>query len=81
METENNTTKKSRSEEQKSSRNALARYSGMAFQIGGAIILGVIAGTWMDGQLDSKSHCFTTLFTIIGVFVGLYSVVKMVSKK
>jgi F0F1-type ATP synthase assembly protein I len=53
----------------------------MAFQIGGAIILGIIVGWWLDKQLDCRSHAFTALFSILGVFVGLYSVIKDVLKK
>jgi F0F1-type ATP synthase assembly protein I len=53
----------------------------MAFQIGGAIILGIIVGWWLDKQLDCRSHAFTALFAILGIFVGLYSVIKDVLKK
>jgi len=78
---ENSKTTKKENEKRKLSPNSLARYSGMAFQIGGAIILGIIVGWWLDKQLDCRSHAFTALFAILGIFVGLYSVIKDVLKK
>jgi len=72
--------KKDQKEKQKQSLNGLARYSGMAFQIGGAVILGILLGTWMDKQFET-SHCFTALFSILGVFIGLYGVFKDLLKK
>ena len=81
MEESNNTTKKESEKQKLSTSSAFGRYSGMAFQIGGAIILGIIVGWWLDKQLDCKSHAFTALFSILGVFVGLYAVIKDVLKK
>ncbi len=69
-------------EKQKQSLNAFARYSGMAFQIAGAIIAGVLLGGWLDKKFDTlKSHAFTITFTILGVFLGVYVTIKEVLKK
>jgi F0F1-type ATP synthase assembly protein I len=74
--------KEQNNEKPKQSLNAFARYSGLAFQIGGAVILGVLLGYWLDRQLETtKSHAFTITFTLMGVFLGLYSVIKDVLKK
>jgi F0F1-type ATP synthase assembly protein I len=73
--------KKEQKEKQKQSLNSLARYSGMAFQIGGAVILGILLGTWMDKQFEPTSHCFTALFAVLGVFIGVYAVFRDLLKK
>ena len=73
--------RKETNEKPKQSPNMLARYSGMAFQIGGAIILGGLLGNWLDKQFEVPRHLFMTLFLILGVFLGLYSVVRDLLKK
>lgn len=65
----------------KQSLNALGRYSGMAFQIAAAIILGVLAGRWLDGKFPMKTPIFTPMLTILGVFVGVFLVIKDVLRK
>jgi len=44
---------------------AALRLVGVGFFIGGSILLGVIAGLWLDSRLD------TSLFWIIGLILGL----------
>jgi F0F1-type ATP synthase assembly protein I len=61
--------------------NAIGRYSGMAFQIAAAVILGVLAGRWLDGKFPMKTPIFTPILTILGVFVGVFLVIKDVLKK
>jgi F0F1-type ATP synthase assembly protein I len=53
----------------------------MAFQIGGAVVLGGLIGNWLDKQFEVPKHLFMTLFLILGVFLGLYSVVRDLLKK
>jgi ATP synthase protein I len=67
-----NQPKKEPKENRRQSLNALARYSGMAFQIAAAIIIGLLAGKWLDGKFPMKFPVFTTSLTILGVFVGVY---------
>jgi F0F1-type ATP synthase assembly protein I len=81
MEMDKKTEKKDTNEKQKQSLNGFARYSGMAFQIGGAIALGGLLGNWLDKQFDVPRHLFMTLFLLFGVFLGLYSVFKDLLKK
>jgi ATP synthase protein I len=68
------------SEKQKQSLNALARYSGMAFQIAGPIIMGVLVGGWLDKKFPMKFPVFTTSLTILGVFAGVFLVIRDVLK-
>lgn len=81
METDKTPPKNVQKGKPKSSLNALARYSGMAFQIAGAVILGWIIGNWLDKQFEVPKHLFTALFMILGVFLGLYSVVRDLLKR
>ena len=73
--------KKEQNGKPKQSYNSLARYSGMAFQIGGAVVLGGLIGNWLDKQFEVPKHLFMTLFLILGIFLGLYSVVRGLLKK
>jgi ATP synthase protein I len=54
-----------------------ARYAGVGFQFGAAIILFALGGWWLDKRLGT-----TPWFLILGVFLGfgggLYSLVKKV---
>ncbi len=54
---------------------AALRLVGVGFFIGGSIMLGVVAGLWVDSRLD------TSLFWIIGLVFGLviafYGVYRM----
>ena len=68
-------------ESRKKSLSAFARYSGMAFQIAAAIILGVLAGQWLDKKFPMKFAVFTTILTILGVFVGVFFAIRDVLKQ
>jgi len=54
---------------------AALRLLGVGFYIGGSIVLGVVAGLWLDSKLD------TSLFWIIGLILGItvafYGVYRM----
>jgi F0F1-type ATP synthase assembly protein I len=64
-----------------SSLNALARYSGMGFQIAAAIILCLFLGKWLDGKFPMSFPVFTTSLTLLGVFLGVYLVFREILKK
>ncbi len=68
-------------DKQKQSLSAWARYSGMAFQIAAAIILGVLAGQWLDKKFPMKFPLFTTVLTILGVFVGVFFAIRDILKQ
>lgn len=71
-----NQPKKEPKENRRQSLNALARYSGMGFQIAGTIIICLFAGKWLDGKFPMKFPVFTTSLTILGVFLGVYFVIR-----
>lgn len=53
-----------------------ARYSGMAFQILGAILLGSYVGYWIDAKLENEQAIATASCALIGVLLGLYVSLK-----
>ena len=59
---------------------ALARYSGLAFQmlatIGGCAWLGV----WLDGRLATQNPWFTVGLLLFGVLAALYQVIRSLTK-
>jgi len=61
--------------------NALARYSGMAFQMAATIIIFLFLGKWLDAKFPMKFPLFTTVLTILGVFIGMYFVIRDILKQ
>lgn len=52
-----------------------ARYSGMAFQMGITILLGVLAGIELDKILHTKPF-LTVFFALFSIFAALYIALK-----
>lgn len=73
---QNQLPEKERKENNRRSLNALARYSGMAFEIAASIIIFLYIGKWLDNKFLMKYPLFTVVFTIIGVFAGVYFVIR-----
>ena len=67
--------------ENKQSLNAIARYSGMAFQMAGTIIACLFLGKWLDSKFPNRFPLFTVILTIIGVFLAMYFVVRSLLKQ
>jgi len=53
-----------------------AKYSGIAFQMVAIILLGVFGGMKLDSFLNLKFPLFTVLFSILSVFLSIYTVIK-----
>ncbi len=55
---------------------AALRLMGVGFFVGGSILLGVVAGLWLDNKLNSAP-----IWVIVGLFLGLviafYGVYRM----
>lgn len=56
--------------------SALAKYSGVAFQMLATIGLSAWAGTWLDGHYHTKTSWFTIGLMLAGVLVALYQVIR-----
>lgn len=61
----------------------LALVSQLGFAIAGPIVLGAVAGHWLDGKLGTGMIFFLILLClgIVGGFVGAYQQIIMVTKK
>lgn len=78
---ERNQQKKEPKERNRQSLNAIARYSGMAFQIAASVIICLFLGKWLDSKFPMKFPLFTTVLTILGVFLGVYFVIRDLLKQ
>lgn len=60
-------------------KNQLHKYlalTGVAFQMGITIYLGVYFGKWLDGYFKNTGKTFTIIFTLLALIVSLWSVVS-----
>jgi hypothetical protein len=48
----------------------------MAITIGGAVWLGI----WLDRNLETTSHAYTLIFSILGVGVGMFNAIRDLSR-
>ena len=53
-----------------------ARYSGMAFQMAGIILVAVWGGTKLDKLAGFQTPVFTIILSLLGVFAAIYTAVK-----
>lgn len=53
-----------------------ARYSGMGFQMIAIILLFYWAGSKLDQRASTEKPVYTAVLTVLGVFAGLYIVLK-----
>jgi F0F1-type ATP synthase assembly protein I len=52
----------------------VARYSGMAFTIPAAVLVGYFGGSWLDGRFGT--HALRIVGLILGAAAGLFQVVR-----
>ena len=57
-----------------------AVFSGIAIQMGVTIGLGVFAGIKLDESFPNKYSAYTIIFSLLGVFISLYAVIKQLQK-
>lgn len=57
------------------------RYTGMAAQMAITILVFVFIGQWLDKRYPTESHVWTLIFSLAGVSVAMYSVIKSLMKK
>jgi F0F1-type ATP synthase assembly protein I len=51
---------------------AWLKYSGMAMQMGIIILLGALAGRWLDQRMHNATPWFTILFSLLAIAAALY---------
>jgi F0F1-type ATP synthase assembly protein I len=56
---------------------AALRLTGAGFFVGGSIVLGVVAGRWLDSVLNTKPT-LVIVGLILGIVVAFYGVYRMI---
>lgn len=64
----------------KSSAYYFARFSGLAFEMLGIIVLGVWGGNKLDQLCDADFPLWTVILSLLAVFASLFLVIKDVLK-
>lgn len=55
---------------------AALRLVGVGFFIGGSIVLGVVAGLWLDSRLNT-SPVLAIIGLVLGIIIAFYGVYRM----
>ncbi|WP_276389087.1 AtpZ/AtpI family protein [Eudoraea chungangensis] len=53
---------------------------GIAFQMGIIIYGGAKLGQWLDHQYSTDSNTYTIIFTLLGVVISMYLVVRQTKR-
>lgn len=61
--------------------NAFTRYSGVGIQMVVIILLFYWGGSKLDERAASEKQVYTAIFTLLGVFTGLYVTLKEFIRK
>ena len=61
--------------------NSYLKYSGMAFQMGAIITIGVFGGVKLDEWLELKTPVFTLVLSLASVAAAIYVSIKDFLKK
>ena len=67
---------KSSEEKPKSAIRATAKYSGMAFQLFGACLVGVLLGRWLDARMHLERPLWAVLLTVLFMLAALYALYR-----
>lgn len=68
-------------EARKKSVDSYMKYTGIAFQMGGVIFVGVFIGRKLDQYFEQEQPIFTAVFALLAVIGAIYSVIKDTLKK
>ena len=69
-----------RQKQPKKQLNKFARFSGMAFQMGITIVVGVVIGQYFDKKYPNENNIYTLLFTLLFIGASLYAVIRQAIK-
>lgn len=61
--------------------NNFLKFSGMGIQMALTIAIFAGIGYWLDGKYESKQPYWTAGLSLIGVFAGIYSVIRQLPKE
>ena len=68
--------KKNQKPSQNKGINQYAKYTGMAFQMLGIILVTVWGGTKLDKLTGWQTPVFTIVLSLLGVFAAIYTAIK-----
>jgi len=54
------------------------KFTGIAFQMGATIFIGVLIGQYLDKKYPNKNQIYTIIFTLLFVLLSLYAIVKKI---
>lgn len=60
--------------------NKWVRFSGMGFQMGFVIFLGVWGGSKLDEKFPNEHKLWTIILSLLSVFIALYLVIREVKQ-
>lgn len=60
----------------KSAIKATAKYGGMAFQLLGACLAGVLLGRWLDARMQLERPLWAVLLTVLFMLAALYALYR-----
>ena len=63
-------------EKRKSAIKAIAKYSGMAFQLLAACLAGMLIGRWLDTRMHLERPTWAVFLTVFFMLVALYSLYR-----
>lgn len=67
-------------EKRKSGIKAVAKYSGLAFQLFAACLAGVFIGRWLDAKMQLERPLWAVFLTILFMVASLYSLYRQLLK-
>lgn len=59
---------------------AYIKFSAIGIQMGAIIAAGAWFGVWLDDRQGGESKLFTIIFSLLGVAIALYLIIKEVIK-
>jgi len=68
-------------EARKKAVDSYMKYTGIAFQMGGVILVGVLIGRKLDQYFEQEQPIFTAALALLAVIGAIYSVIKDTLKK
>lgn len=68
--------KDNQEKKRKGQANSYMRYTGMAFQMGATIFVGILLGQFLDRKMQTSRPYFTMLFAIVFTGAAVYLTIK-----
>lgn len=81
MDKTNHSKKKNQTPQRPNQINEYVKYSGLAFQMAGLILLGYWLGSKIDSWLDLSFPAFTIILILLFMSLSFYSLIKSLPKE